>query len=201
MRDDARGASTSARFYSETAIANALVKARQDTLEALFDSSDLAGTRSFTDYLSASGPALPINRPRITIAGLLRLVAFAADGQSVPGDYWKLECGLSVSVGYVKAEAAPLAEMMQNTWEKSVYVKNNAFYGEPCTVYYWASPSTTLIDDSTDLNAGVTPLNDAFYNTAKYKALAYLIAKEKGDKDSRVELCNGIWRSRLSTLR
>jgi len=201
-RDSGRGASTTARFYSAAQISNALIKARQDTIEALFDNSDLAGHSSFTEYLTVSGASLPIQRPRITIAGIMQVTPFTSDGQAVPADYWRIECGSNnLTFGYIKAEAAALAEMMANTWEKTVYVKNNAFFGQHCTAYYWAVPTTTLDDDATDLNAGTSALNDAFYNTAKYRALAYMIAKEKGDKDSKVQLCNQIWQRRLATLR
>jgi hypothetical protein len=200
-RDADRGASTAARFYSTDEIVTALTKARSDCIGALFDISDLAPHRSLTEYLDVAGSAVPIQRPRITLSGLLRSVAYTASAQAVPADFWRIEYGSSITDGYVKGDVAAMAEPMQNTWEKSVYVKNGAFYGTLCTVYYWANPTTTITDDATDLNAGDTPLNDAFYNTVLFRGLAYLIAKERGDKDSRVQLALKSYTKRLASLK
>lgn len=201
LRDTGRGASTTARFYSDDAIINALVRARQDTVNKLFELSDLAPHSSFTEYLDVAGEAMPIHRPRITLSGLYRQVAYSSAGQAVPNDFWRIECGVEADGSYVKTEATPQAVMMANTFEHIVYARGGSFFGTLCTVHYWANPSVSIANDSTNLNAGATPLSDAFYNTMKYKAISYLIDKEKADKDNRLQLAMTIWNNRLRTLR
>lgn len=203
VRDSAVGTSTAARFYTNDEIIAALVTARQEAASELLDRGrPLTTHTSLQEYASSEAPGFPISIPRLTLCGLFKQVAFAGDGQIVPVDFWRLENGVTDDSQYIKAGVAPLSTgMLAATWERSVYVSNNAFYGTPCTVFYWANPTTTIADNGTDLNAGTTPLPDSFYNAVSYLALVTLMSKERGDAENRIKMAMEVYKDRIGSLR
>lgn len=198
-----QGASTAATYYSDTEVEYALMRARTDTIQALFAMGDIVGfPDSPADYeKSILGSALPVKRARITLSGLLKSVAFTAPGQTIPADFWRIECGVDSDSKFVKTEPVGQAESMANTWVRQVYTKAGGFYGTICTLYYWANPVSVIANDSTDLNAGSTPLPDSFYHAVKFRAAAYLLLKERAEHLQRIALCQRIYQNRLLSLK
>lgn len=180
-----------------------MVRARQDTLQALFGLADVLGFRpNWAAYNRALyGGSVPPVRARMTLSGLLKTVAYAAPGQAVPDGFWRIECGMDASNKYVPTEPSFLGDPMSGIYNTAVYVRGQRFFGPLCTVYYWILPTTTIDDDATDLNAGTTPLSDAFYETALYRGLSYLLAKERAENVRRIAITERIYKRRLQTLR
>lgn len=203
LRDNGRGVATTARVWTDDEISSALTRARQDTLQALFGLADILGFRpTWAAYNQALlGGSLPPVRARFTLSGLLKNVAYAAPGQDVPEGLWRVECGVDASSKYVKTEPSFLGDAMSGIWNYTVYVRGQKFYGPICTVYYWILPTIAIANDATDLNAGATPLSDAFYECAMYRALSYLLQKERADYLPRISVAERIFKHRLQTLR
>lgn len=203
VRDSATGASTTARYYSDTEVALALTRARTETVQQLFTMGALLGfPQTAADYEgSIQGPAFPHKKARITLSGLLRTVAYTAPGQNIPTDFWKIECGVDSGNKFVKTEPVFQAGSMTNTWVRQVYTNGATFQGTLCTVYYWANPQIVIANNATDLNAGNTPLPDAFYHTIKFRAAAYLLLKERADHINRIVFCQKMFQKRLLTLK
>ncbi len=204
LRDDVQGASTLSRFYSDEEIGHALTTARGEGIKLLFAQSSLLGSSPNTVlyYQSLYGNAFPIRRPRIAMAGLFSAVNYSSSPQTVPADFWRLECAQDGSSKYVKAEPAFAGETFFSIGQKQVYVKGGKFYGTLSTIFYWAYPTTAIANDATDLNsdAGGYPMSDRFYHAIKYKALALLMAKEKADNNRRISVCERLFAERMSLL-
>ncbi len=206
LRDDARGASTDSRYYSDDEIGRALMRARADAIKSLFGVSALLGQSPNLElyYRSLIGRTFPLRRPRMTIAGLFKSIAFAGSPQTVPGDFWRAECGqIATGSKYVKTNPAYPGEMMSGIWEKQFWVKGGKFYGTLCNIFYWADPQVTIDNTATDLESDANgyPLTDRFYHAIKYKAMTYLLKKERADHLLRIDLCERIYGERLGLMR
>ena len=203
LRDNGRGVSTTARTWTDDEISSALMRARQDTLQALFALSDILGFRpNWAAYNRAMlGGSLPPSRARVTIGNMLKTVAFAAPGAAAPDGFWRIECGVTAAGKYLKTDPSFIADPMQGVADVTIYARGQRFFGPTCTVYYWRSPTNTILNDATDLSAGANGLSDAFYETAMYRAISYLLQKERAEYARRAAASERIFKQRLSTLR
>lgn len=137
---------------------------------------DLVTARSELVRLLAGGP----KPPYVTLSRIIKM-APATDGSAVPGDFWKLICGISATGLYVPATTLRIGEAMKNVAVDQVYVKGATFFGTATSALYWAMPSQLISIVPTAL----TEFNDAFYHCVKYQAALALLGKEEANAWTR----------------
>ncbi len=179
LNDAGRGASTSARFYTDASIARALTVAQADLCRAMIHAP---------------------HTPDVIVARLLKTAAVTASlgaGTAVPSDYWYCLCGYKNSpYQFVPKVPVGIGDAFRTRGgsfgPNFIYVKGGLAYGSADTMVYWSLPPA--IGNS---GATLTPFPDGFYHLVKTLACRELVAQEDRDAVDRWNYFNKEFQRKL----